>query len=79
MTILITGAAGLNGTAAVREFARHSEPVRALVRNRAQARELAEIPVVELAPVAEDGPEVRTAGGLGRAACSAPRSRRSAS
>src|SRR5215471_15766044 len=48
MTILITGAAGLNGTAAIREFARHSEPIRALVRNRAQARELDEIPVVEL-------------------------------
>src|SRR5215470_970181 len=48
MTILITGAAGLNGTAAVREFARHGEPIRALVRNRAQARELVEIPIVEL-------------------------------
>ncbi len=48
MTILITGAAGLNGTAAVREFARHGEPIRALVRNRAQARALDEIPVVEL-------------------------------
>jgi uncharacterized protein YbjT (DUF2867 family) len=48
MTILITGAAGLNGTAAVHEFARHGEPVRALVRNRAQARELDEMPIVEL-------------------------------
>src|SRR5262245_24445733 len=48
MTILITGAAGLNGTAAVREFARHGEPVRALVRDRARARELDEIPIVEL-------------------------------
>jgi uncharacterized protein YbjT (DUF2867 family) len=48
MTILITGAAGLNGTAAVHEFARHGEPIRALVRNRAQARALDEIPIVEL-------------------------------
>ena len=48
MTILITGAAGLNGTAAVHEFTRHGEPIRALVRNRAQARELDEIPIVEL-------------------------------
>ena len=40
MAILITGAAGVNGTAAVHEFARHGEPIRALVRNRAQAREL---------------------------------------
>jgi len=48
MAILITGAAGLNGTAAVREFARHGEPIRALVRNRAQAPALFEIPVVDL-------------------------------
>jgi uncharacterized protein YbjT (DUF2867 family) len=48
MTILITGAAGLNGTAAVHEFARHGEPIRALVRNRAPARELDDIPIVEL-------------------------------
>jgi uncharacterized protein YbjT (DUF2867 family) len=48
MTILITGAAGLNGTTTVHEFARHGEPIRALVRSRAQARELDEIPIVEL-------------------------------
>ena len=48
MTILITGAADRNGTAAVHEFARHGEPIRALVRNRAQARELEEMPSVEL-------------------------------
>src|SRR5262249_12397242 len=44
----VTGAAGLNGAAAVHEFARHGEPIRALVRNRAQARELDESPTVEL-------------------------------
>ena len=48
MTILITGAAGLNGTAAVHEFVGHGEPIRALVRNRARARELHAIPIVEL-------------------------------
>src|SRR5262249_42335754 len=48
MAILITGAAGLNGTAVVHEFARHGEPIRGLVRNRPQARELDEIPIVEL-------------------------------
>ncbi len=48
MTILITGAAGLNGTAAVHEFTRHGEPVRALVRNRARARELQALSTVEL-------------------------------
>jgi uncharacterized protein YbjT (DUF2867 family) len=46
--ILITGAAGLNGSAVVREFASHGEPVRALVRNRAKAGALAALPAVEI-------------------------------
>ena len=36
--ILVTGAAGLNGSAAVREFARRGEPVRALVRSAKAVR-----------------------------------------
>lgn len=46
--ILVTGAAGMNGTAVIREFARHGTPVRALVRNRAKATALANLPVVEI-------------------------------
>jgi uncharacterized protein YbjT (DUF2867 family) len=48
--ILITGATGLNGAAAVREFARRGEPVRALVRDHDRAKALvgsAPIEVVE--------------------------------
>jgi uncharacterized protein YbjT (DUF2867 family) len=32
--MLVTGAAGLNGSAVINEFARHNEQVRALVRDR---------------------------------------------
>ena len=46
--ILVTGAAGLSGSAVIREFARRSEPVRALVRSRAKARELETLPTVEV-------------------------------
>lgn len=35
--ILITGAAGLSGSIAVKEFTKHNIPVRALVRNKAKA------------------------------------------
>jgi uncharacterized protein YbjT (DUF2867 family) len=46
--ILVTGAAGLNGSAVVREFSRNGVAVRALVRVRSKAVELAELPYVEL-------------------------------
>lgn len=46
--ILVTGAAGLNGSAAVREFSRKGVQVRALVRDRSKASALAELPHVEL-------------------------------
>lgn len=39
-TILVTGAAGLNGSAVIREFVRNKEPVRALVRNSGKLRAL---------------------------------------
>src|SRR5262245_7893280 len=46
--ILVTGAAGLNGSAVVRKFSRNSVAVRALVRDRSKAVALAELPYVEL-------------------------------
>jgi len=46
--ILVTGAAGLNGSAIVREFSRNGVAVRALVRDRSRAVALAELPYVEL-------------------------------
>jgi uncharacterized protein YbjT (DUF2867 family) len=46
--ILVTGATGLSGSAVIREFSRRSEPVRALVRSRAKARELVSLPTVEV-------------------------------
>jgi uncharacterized protein YbjT (DUF2867 family) len=46
--ILVTGAAGLNGSAIVREFSRNGEPVRALVRDRSRAVAIAALPHVEL-------------------------------
>ena len=46
--ILVTGAAGLSGSIVVREFARQKTPIRALVRNRAKARELETLPGVEI-------------------------------
>jgi uncharacterized protein YbjT (DUF2867 family) len=46
--ILVTGAAGLNGSAIVREFSRNGVTVRALVRDRSKASALAESPGVEL-------------------------------
>jgi uncharacterized protein YbjT (DUF2867 family) len=47
--ILVTGATGLNGAAVIREFARHNEPVRALVRDRAKAHAFDALPQVEVA------------------------------
>lgn len=46
--ILVTGAAGLNGSAVVREFSRNGVPVRALVRDRLKAKALTGLPHVEL-------------------------------
>lgn len=48
MMILVTGANGRAGSAVVREFARRSEPVRALVRAAAGASVLAQFPTVEV-------------------------------
>jgi uncharacterized protein YbjT (DUF2867 family) len=45
--ILVTGAAGLNGSTIMREFAAQKTRVRALVRSRAQARVLDALPTVE--------------------------------
>jgi len=38
--ILVTGATGLSGSIVIREFARQTTPVRALVRTRAKSRAL---------------------------------------
>lgn len=46
--ILVTGAAGLNGSAVVREFSNHGVPVRALVRDRMKAGAIVGLPHVEL-------------------------------
>jgi len=46
--ILITGAAGMSGSAVVREFVRNKVPVRALVRDRSKAAALATLAGVEL-------------------------------
>ena len=47
-TILVTGASGLAGAAVIREFNRSGHRVRALVRNRANARTLEAFPTVEV-------------------------------
>jgi uncharacterized protein YbjT (DUF2867 family) len=47
-TILVTGASGLAGSAVIREFIRSGHRVRALVRNRANARTLEAFPTVEV-------------------------------
>ncbi|GHO75156.1 NAD(P)-dependent oxidoreductase [Ktedonobacter sp. SOSP1-85] len=46
--ILVTGATGLSGSAVIREFAQQKAPVRALVRNRANAQALEALPTVEI-------------------------------
>jgi uncharacterized protein YbjT (DUF2867 family) len=46
--ILVTGATGLSGSAAIREFARQKKPVRALVRSRAKARAFDKLATVEI-------------------------------
>jgi uncharacterized protein YbjT (DUF2867 family) len=46
--ILVTGATGLNGSAAIREFVRRREPVRALVRSAAKAASLGTPATVEV-------------------------------
>jgi uncharacterized protein YbjT (DUF2867 family) len=46
--ILVTGATGLNGSAAIREFVRRREPVRALVRGAAKAASLGTPATVEV-------------------------------
>jgi uncharacterized protein YbjT (DUF2867 family) len=47
--LLVTGAAGLTGSAVIDEFARRSLPVRALVRQPAQAARFEGLPTVEVA------------------------------
>lgn len=47
--ILVTGAAGLNGSAVIREFARHGAAVRALVRDRTKAGAISGFRNVEIA------------------------------
>src|SRR5256885_53776 len=49
MTILVTGATGRPGSAVIREFARHRQPVRALARTADKARVLEQLPSVEVA------------------------------
>ena len=46
--ILVTGAAGLNGSAIIREFARRGVQVRALVRDRIKVDHLASLPGVAI-------------------------------
>jgi len=46
--MLVTGSAGLNGSAVAREFSRNGVAVRALVRDRSKASTLAALPDVEL-------------------------------
>jgi uncharacterized protein YbjT (DUF2867 family) len=46
--ILVTGAAGVTGSIVVREFARQGLPVRALVRQAAQAAQFEALPTVEV-------------------------------
>ncbi|WP_068032533.1 SDR family oxidoreductase [Rhodoplanes sp. Z2-YC6860] len=46
--LLVTGATGLNGRMVIREFARHNEPVRALVRFRAKAQFIETLPGIEV-------------------------------
>ena len=46
--VLVTGASGLAGSAVIREFVRSGYRVRALVRNRANARTLEAFPTVEV-------------------------------
>jgi uncharacterized protein YbjT (DUF2867 family) len=48
MMILVTGAAGLTGSAVIREFARQGLPVRALVRQPAQAAQFEGLPTVDV-------------------------------
>src|SRR3982074_2267105 len=46
--LLVTGASGLNGGAVVRRLSAQGVPVRALVRNRNRATDLASLPGVEV-------------------------------
>jgi uncharacterized protein YbjT (DUF2867 family) len=46
--VLVTGASGLAGSAVIRKFVRSGHRVRALVRNRANARTLEAFPTVEV-------------------------------
>jgi uncharacterized protein YbjT (DUF2867 family) len=58
--VLVTGAAGLAGSAVIREFVRRKYPVRALVRNRAKARSLEALPTVEIVEGDMSRPETLT-------------------
>ena len=55
--ILITGAAGLSGSAIVNEFSLNRVPVRALVRDRIKADAIAKLPGVEVVEGDMDRPE----------------------
>lgn len=56
-TVLVTGAAGLAGSAVIREFAQNGLPVRALVRSRARARAFETFPTVEIVEGDMERPE----------------------
>lgn len=58
--IIITGANGRNGSAAVREFARQKVQVRALVRDRKKAQDLVNLPTVEVVEGDMSRPETLT-------------------
>jgi uncharacterized protein YbjT (DUF2867 family) len=60
-TILVTGASGLAGSAVIREFVRAGYPVRALVRNRANAATFEAFPTVEVVDGDLSRPETLTA------------------
>jgi uncharacterized protein YbjT (DUF2867 family) len=46
--ILVSGASGNSGSAVVREFAENGVPVRALVRDRRRAEDIAALPQVQI-------------------------------
>ena len=58
--ILVTGASGLAGSAVIRKFVRSGYRVRALVRNRANARTLEAFPTVEVVEGDMSRPETLT-------------------
>jgi len=63
--LLVTGASGLNGGAVVRRLSAQGVPVRALVRNRGRAADLASLPGVEIVEGDMARPETLTGPLLG--------------